>query len=452
MREGEAVKAGQVLARLDTADLEAKLTDRIGALEASRAQLALAEKTRTQNHALLKQGFISQNAYDSAESNLSVTQGTLKSYEAQVQLARNALRDAVVTAPLSGTLAKRHVQPGEKVNFDSPLFTIVDLAKMELQAMVPANDIPEISLGMAVELSIDGFGDRAFAGSVERINPMTEAGTRAILVFVQIPNPDAALKGGMFATGRIRLAAGSGGADIAVDGDPDRGGADLRLDHRGRQADPPQRVTLGRRDEAAAASRSRIRCPSATQVLAARFDNLKDGASASRCARPRRSQARRRGLGATSGRSCGSRASRSTTRCSPTMVMVGITVLGLFSYARLRVEQMPDVSLPFVFVMTVYPGASPEVVETDVTKPLEYAINTVAGRQDDPLDLARRPKPGLRRVPARHRHDARDAGRARQDRAGQAGLSARREGPAGRLAPIRRTSNRWCRSRSCRRP
>ncbi len=73
VREGEAVKAGQVLARLDTADLEAKLTDRIGALEASRAQLALAQKTRTRNHALLKQGFISQNAYDSAESNLSVT-------------------------------------------------------------------------------------------------------------------------------------------------------------------------------------------------------------------------------------------------------------------------------------------------------------------------------------------------------------------------------------------
>jgi len=62
-----------------------------------------------------------------------------------------------------------------------------------------------------------------------------------------------------------------------------------------------------------------------------------------------------------------------------TMVMVGIAVLGLFAYNRLRVEQMPDVSLPFVLVQTLYPGASPEVVETDVTKPIEYAINTVAG-------------------------------------------------------------------------
>ena len=263
VREGEAVKSGQVLARLDTADLNAKLTDRIGALEASRAQLALAEKTRSQNHALLKQGFISQNAYDSAESNLSVTQGTLKSYEAQVQLARNALRDAVVTAPLSGTLAKRHVQPGEKVNFDSPLFTIVDLAQMELQAMVPANDIPEIKPGMAVELSIDGFGDRAFAGSVERINPMTEAGTRAIMVFVQIPNADAALRGRHVRDRAHPPRRGSGGTDAARHRSPHRGGADLRLDHRGRQAEPAQRVAGpprrgrgSRRDQECAARRS----------------------------------------------------------------------------------------------------------------------------------------------------------------------------------------------------
>ena len=64
-----------------------------------------------------------------------------------------------------------------------------------------------------------------------------------------------------------------------------------------------------------------------------------------------------------------------------TMVMIGIAVLGLFAYNRLRVEQMPEVSLPFVFVQTNYPGANPEVVETDVTKPIEYAINTVSGAQ-----------------------------------------------------------------------
>ena len=62
-----------------------------------------------------------------------------------------------------------------------------------------------------------------------------------------------------------------------------------------------------------------------------------------------------------------------------TMVMIGIMVLGVFSYARLRVEQMPDVTLPYVQILTVYPGASPEVVESDVSKPIENAVNTVSG-------------------------------------------------------------------------
>src|SRR5450631_4110575 len=279
VREGESVKAGQVVLRFDTSDLDARLTDRVGALESSRAQLALAEKTRVQNQALLKQNFISQNAYDSAESNLSVSQGTLKSNEAQVQLARNALRDAVVTAPLSGIVAKRHVQPGEKVAFDAPLLTIVDLGKMELQAMVPANDIPEILSGMAVELAIDGFGDRRFNGSVERINPTTEAGTRAILVFVQIPNPDAALKGGMFATGRIRLAAGAPVPTLPVTAIRTEAGQTFVWTIEGGKL-IRRSVALGRRDEVAARVEIKSALPAETQVLAARFDNLKDGGPA----------------------------------------------------------------------------------------------------------------------------------------------------------------------------
>jgi len=62
-----------------------------------------------------------------------------------------------------------------------------------------------------------------------------------------------------------------------------------------------------------------------------------------------------------------------------TMVMVAITVLGIFSYQSLSIEQMPDTALPFVFVQTQYPGASPEVVENDVTKPIEFAVNQVSG-------------------------------------------------------------------------
>ena len=102
VREGESVRAGQLLARIDTADLEAKLIERNGALESAKAQLAMAAKTQATNQALLKQNFISQNAYDNSESSLGVSQGSVKSAEAQVQLARNALRDAIADVSARG--------------------------------------------------------------------------------------------------------------------------------------------------------------------------------------------------------------------------------------------------------------------------------------------------------------------------------------------------------------
>jgi membrane fusion protein (multidrug efflux system) len=279
VREGEAVSAGQVLVRIDTADLEARLIEKLGALESAKAQLAMAEKTRASNQALLKQNFISQNAYDNSESTLSVTQGSVKSAEAQVQLARNALRDAIVTSPLTGIVAKRHVQPGEKVAFDSPLVTVVDLKQMELQAVVPAVDVPELVIGMPVDLAIDGFGERRFSGRIERINPATEAGTRAILVYVGIPNADRALRGGMFATGRIALAADAAAPTLPQTAIRTEAGQTFIWSiENGKLV--RRIVVVGRRDDEA--GRIEVKTPLAADlsILAARFDNLKDGAPA----------------------------------------------------------------------------------------------------------------------------------------------------------------------------
>ena len=75
VREGDAVQAGQVLVRVDTADLDARVLERQGQLQSARAQLALAEKTNAMNQKLLKQNFISQNAFDNAESSLRRGQG-----------------------------------------------------------------------------------------------------------------------------------------------------------------------------------------------------------------------------------------------------------------------------------------------------------------------------------------------------------------------------------------
>jgi RND family efflux transporter MFP subunit len=279
VREGERVKSGEVLARIDTTDLEARLADRAGAMESAKAQLALAEKTRAMNVRLLNDRFISQNAFDSAESSFNVARGNVKSAEAQVQLARNALTDAVATAPLSGSVSKRHVQPGEKVAVEQPLVTVVDLGDLEVQALVPANDVPELAPGMAVRFTVDGFGERTFEGRIERINPATEPGTRAILVYVSLPNSDASLRSGMFATGRIALAASAPMPTLpAAAIRTEAGQSYVWLIDQGKLV--KRIVSVGRRDETSGRVELRTPLSPALPVLAVRFDNLKDGTPA----------------------------------------------------------------------------------------------------------------------------------------------------------------------------
>ncbi len=279
VREGDAVQAGQMLVRVDTSDLDARLIERQGLLESARAQLALAEKTLATNQKLLKQNFISQNAFDGSESSVNVTRGSVKSAEAQVRLAQNALKDAVAYAPLSGVVAKRHVQAGEKVAFDTPLVTVVDLKDMELQALVPAIDIPELKTGMSVDLSVDGFGERRFTGRIERISPSTEPGTRAIHVFVALSNPGNELRGGMFATGRIALAADAPVPTLpAIAVRTEAGRSFIWTIQDGKLV--KRMVVMGRRDEETGRVEIKTTLAPETKVLAARFENLKEGAPA----------------------------------------------------------------------------------------------------------------------------------------------------------------------------
>jgi membrane fusion protein, multidrug efflux system len=279
VREGDSVQAGQMLVRVDTADLDARALERQGQLQSAKAQLALAEKTNTMNQKLLKQNFISQNASDNAESSLEVAKGNVLAAQAQLRVAQNALRDSVAIAPLSGVVAKRHVQPGEKVAFDSPLVTVVDLKDMELQALVPSGDIPELKVGMTVDLVVDGFSDRKFTGRIQRINPSTEAGTRAILVFVGIPNAAQELRGGMFATGRIALSAGAPVPTLPATAVRTEAGASyIWTIQDGKLA--KKTVLVGRRDDDAGRVELKTALPPNTPVLSAKFDNLKDGAPA----------------------------------------------------------------------------------------------------------------------------------------------------------------------------
>ena len=205
VREGEAVAAGQLLAQIDTLDLQSRLDAQAAALEEARARLTIAEKNRVNNQQLLNQKFISQNAYDTTQSVYEAGVALVNSQEAQVRIARKALEDAAVRAPFAGIIARRMANAGEKVNVDSPLFSLVDLGRLEIEAPAPAAEVPAIRVGQPATFRVDGFGERAFQGRVERINPVADANSRSITLYISVDNRDGLLKGGMFTKGQIVL-------------------------------------------------------------------------------------------------------------------------------------------------------------------------------------------------------------------------------------------------------
>ena len=205
LREGQEVREGEVLARIDTRNLQAQYDRQLAAVDRARADLQLATLNRDKNRTLLESHYISQNTYEATESAYAGMVANLKLAEADARLAKISLDDAVVRAPFAGTVAKRHVQPGEKVSPDSSVVTLVDLRQMVLEAAVPAGDIPAVSIGQRARFKVGGFGAREFDGEVQRINPITADGSRAITIYIAVPNPNQALKGGMFAQGALTL-------------------------------------------------------------------------------------------------------------------------------------------------------------------------------------------------------------------------------------------------------
>jgi len=205
VREGETVTQGQVLARIDTTEVQAKVAAREADVEAAKAQRTFAGKNRAQQKALLDKAFISQSAFDNVQSNYDVAVAKLHAADAELVVARKSLGDAVLVAPFSGIVSQRHAQPGERVALDAKVVSIVDLSRLQLEAPVPPAAIGQVRVGQEMNFRVEGFGEREFAGRIERINPAATAGSRSISVYAVIDNRDGLLRGGMFAQGALTL-------------------------------------------------------------------------------------------------------------------------------------------------------------------------------------------------------------------------------------------------------
>ncbi len=276
--EGSRVRAGQLIGQIDLADLQTKVSDRAALVESAQASLTEAERQHTANVGLAAQNFISSTALQSSQAKLDAARAQLKSAEAQLAVSRIGVKEAKLATPISGIVGKRYVVPGEKVSAEQQIVNVVDLSTLELAGSVGTHEVSLLSPGLAVQVRVEGE-TTPVTGRIDRIAPAAEAGTRAIGVVVVLENKAERFRAGQYAEARAVLADQATRLTVPLAAVGQASGQDYVWTIE-KGALVRRIVITGRKDAASGRVEVTKGLDGQAQILAERFDNLREGTKA----------------------------------------------------------------------------------------------------------------------------------------------------------------------------
>lgn len=206
---GAKVQAGQVLAEIDTPELDQELNQSRASLAQAQANLTLARSSAERWQGLLKDRAVSQQEVDEKTSALAAREADVKAAEAAVSRLEKLSSFKKVRAPFSGTITRRYVDTGALIRAGgnaSALFDLAQTATLRVQVNVPQAYLRDVTIGSAVQVQVAEYPDRTFDGKVLRISGAFEATTRTMLTEIVVPNNDGALFPGIHVDVQLALA------------------------------------------------------------------------------------------------------------------------------------------------------------------------------------------------------------------------------------------------------
>ncbi|MBB6488162.1 efflux RND transporter periplasmic adaptor subunit [Rhizobium lusitanum] len=202
---GTAVHAGDVIARFDTETLTLSLNKLVATTEAKAATILRAQKDLERTSSLAATGGVAQAKLTEVETNLAVLKAELRALQAEEAEARRALDDAVVIAPFDGIVNARKVNPGQAVSINTELFEIVDIAQLDLVALIPPQESAGLSMGQTASIEIEGLPGKPLSARLDRISPATIDNSRSLQAYLRLDHAMPGLRGGMFGHGTLQI-------------------------------------------------------------------------------------------------------------------------------------------------------------------------------------------------------------------------------------------------------